>query len=422
MEELLRRARTGAGLLPLVVARPGLLRPWLAGARTVQVAALVLLPTLWFGLPAALGPALDALYPPVVERERILGLFPHRVRREDPRRERREAQILGLAWLAALGGLALLLLARLPDVAEESEAEAGPSDPAETLREHDHPASLLRSPPPPTAIVPGGRYRLKEELARGGMGVVHRAVDEVLGREVALKELPHALATREDFVRRFRQEARVLARLAHPNIVAVHDLVEEAGRLWIAMELVDGGDLADLLDARERLPVVEALPLALGIAEGIRHAHGQGVIHRDIKALNVLLTREGIPKVTDFGLARLAESSVHTQDGALLGSPRSMSPEQAAGKPADARSDVYAFGILLYEMLAGRAPFEGDMQSVIAQHLSRAPEPLRDFVPDVPEAIERTVLAMLEKDPERRPQDFATVVAALRQLAAEGGR
>jgi predicted Ser/Thr protein kinase len=415
---LLRRAREGMHLLPSALHDPRLVWRWLAGARGAQIAALVLVPGLWFGLPAVLAPALDALYPPVVEREKILGLFPYSVSRDDPLRERRELQLEALAWLAALSGIGILLLARLP--------ETGPEDPGASVRrlrspsvhEHDDPARLM--PVQPALLdpaSPGGRYRLKEELARGGMGVVYRAVDEVLGREVALKELPHSLADRGDFAHRFRQEARVLARLSHPNVVGVFDLVEDAGRLWIAMELVDGGDLANLLKSRGRLPVAEALRLALGIAQGIRHAHAQGVIHRDIKAMNVLLTLEGLPKVTDFGLARFAESSVHTREGTVLGSPRYMSPEQAAGRPADARSDIYSFGILLYEMLAGRAPFEGDARSVIAQQISHPPASLREFVPDVPGEVERAIMAMLAKDPDARPRDFTSVAKGLRDLA-----
>lgn len=404
--------------LPSVLREPRLVWRWLAGARSAQMAALVLVPGLWLALPAVLAPALDGLYPPVVEREKILGLFPHSVSRDDPLRERRELQLSALAWLGAVGGIALLLLAALPRTRPDDEPGAsttmGRSVP---VHEHDDPARLLTTAPTRLPVLAGGRYRLKESLAQGGMGVVHRAVDEVLGREVVLKELIQSLAHQEDFVRRFRQEARVLARLSHPNIVSVFDLVEDENRLWIAMELVDGGDLAKLLDARGRLPALEALTLALGIAKGIRHAHEQGVIHRDIKAMNVLLTREGLPKVTDFGLARLAESSVHTRDGTVLGSPRYMSPEQAAGRPADARSDVYSFGILLYELLAGRPPFEGDVQSVIVQQISRPPSPLRELVPDVPEEIERAILAMLEKDPDARPQDFASVARALRGLA-----
>lgn len=409
-----------------MLREPRLVWRWLAGARNAQVAALVLVPGLWFGLPAVLAPALDALYPPVVEREKILGLFPHSVSRDNPLRERRALQLRALAWLTTGTGIGLLLLARLPRAQPEDPDASVTRRRPPAVHEHDEPARLLARQPTPAPALAGGRYRLKESLAQGGMGVVHRAVDEVLGREVVLKELIQSLAHQEDFVRRFRQEARVLARLSHPNIVSVFDLVEDEDRLWIAMELVDGGDLTHLLDARGRLPALEALTLALGIAKGIRHAHEQGVIHRDIKAMNVLLTREGLPKVTDFGLARLAESSVHTQHGTVLGSPRYMSPEQAGGRPADARSDVYSFGILLYELLAGRTPFEGDAQSVIVQQISRPPSPLRELVPDVPEEIERAILAMLEKDPDARPQDFASIAQSLRDLAlaerARGGR
>ena len=281
--------------------------------------------------------------------------------------------------------------------------------------------TVIEPPAPPSpepgsrgAVVgPGGRYRLGPELGRGGMGVVHKALDTSLDRAVALKELPLHLTARSDLARRFRQEARLLARLSHPNIVQVYDLIEDGSRLWIVMEFVDGGTLADAIERSGALAPTQAVRLGRQLAAGLGFAHEQGVIHRDVKPINVLLTSDGIPKLSDFGLAKLLESSVHTQEGSLLGSARYMSPEQAAGRPADARSDVYSLGVTFYEMLCGRAPFEGETASVLAQHLSQAPTPLGDLVRSLPSDLEALVMRMLEKQPERRPSDLDAVVQAL---------
>ena len=289
--------------------------------------------------------------------------------------------------------------------------------------------TVIEPPAPPSpepgsrgaSVGPGGRYRLGPELGRGGLGVVHKALDTSLDRAVALKELPLHLTARSDLARRFRQEARLLARLSHPNIVQVYDLIEDDNRLWIAMEFVDGGTLADAIERSGALAPAQAVRLGRQLAAGLGFAHEQGVIHRDVKPINVLLTSDGIPKLTDFGLAKLLESSVHTQEGSLLGSARYMSPEQAAGRPADERSDVYALGVTFYEMLCGRAPFEGETASVLAQHLSQDPTPLGEFAGDLPSELEALVMRMLEKEPERRPADLAAVVHALAALEPGSG-
>jgi len=261
-----------------------------------------------------------------------------------------------------------------------------------------------------------GRYRLGREAGSGGMGVVYRALDTALDRTVALKELPHHLTARSDLARRFRQEARLLARLSHPNIVQVYDLIEDGSRLWIAMEFVEGGTLADAIERNGALAWPEVLRLGTQIAAALEFAHEQGVIHRDVKPINILLTTDGTPKITDFGLAKLLESSVHTQEGSLLGSARYMSPEQAAGRPADARSDIYSLGVTFYEMLSGRAPFEGETASVLAQHLSQPPPPLRALARDLPPEFEAVVMRMLEKEPEGRPAELHAVIDTLSSL------
>jgi serine/threonine protein kinase len=253
------------------------------------------------------------------------------------------------------------------------------------------------------------------------MGVVHLALDEVLQREVALKELPHDLCVTPGQVERLRHEARVLARLAHPSIVHVHDLIERDGRTWIALEYVRGGTLAEAMQAAGgALPWMEVARLGRQLAEGLAYAHAQGVIHRDLKPMNVLLTDDEPPlaKLTDFGLARMAAASTRTQAGTLMGSVRYMSPEQASGAPVDERSDLYSFGVMLFEMLAGQVPFEGEIPAVIAQHLHAPPPDLGRRVPGAPAGMVAVVAALLAKDPGERPAGAGDVARELETLGA----
>jgi hypothetical protein len=265
-----------------------------------------------------------------------------------------------------------------------------------------------------------GRYQLEKELGRGAMGVVYRAFDTVLEREVALKELAQHFSQQSELARRFRQEARLLARLSHPNIVQVYDLVEDRGRLWIAMELVTGGTLSDVMErVGGPLPWGEVAGLGQQIASGLAFAHENGVIHRDVKPINVLLTQGEAPvaKLTDFGLAKHLESTAHTQAGTLLGTARYMSPEQAAGQPTDTRSDIYSLGITLYELLCGRAPFEGEVSTVLAQHISQPPPPVTDFCKTAPESISSLIATMLAKSPDEREPELRGVIETLSSLA-----
>ena len=265
-------------------------------------------------------------------------------------------------------------------------------------------------------VGPKGRYTLGPELGKGAMGVVYRGRDNVLDREVALKQLSVRLAGDDEYASRFRREARALARLTHPNVVQVYDFVESESRLWMVLEFVDGGDLATRLRSSGRLPAGEAVTIVIHAARGLAYAHSQGVIHRDLKPANVLLTSEQCPKISDFGIAKLTQSSGLTQVGSVLGSPPYMSPEQAAGGTVDARCDVYALGITLYELLTGQVPFDGDTSSVLARHIVEQPLPPTEIVPGIPKQLEDVILGMLAKEPDQRPQDMNTVVDLLECL------
>jgi dienelactone hydrolase len=265
-----------------------------------------------------------------------------------------------------------------------------------------------------------GRYSIEGQLGSGGMGVVYRARDEKLERTVALKMLAPGMLTGDEARRHFRREALALARLNHPHIAAVYDTGEQNGYDYIVMECVKGQSLADKLRAGP-MSVREATAIVLQIAEAMEEAHEQGVIHRDLKPGNVMLTPKGHVKVLDFGLARLladadaTQSLVETQG--LLGTPLYMSPEQALGKPLDPRSDLWSLGVLYYEALAGKPPFEGPSSLTVLQAITGVPAPpLRAARPDAPEQAAQIVTRALRKDPAQRYQSataFARDAAAL---------
>lgn len=266
------------------------------------------------------------------------------------------------------------------------------------------------------------RYRLVEMLGAGGMGQVWRAVDSRLDREVAVKVITQSPLTTSQSAARFRQEARATARLTHPRIVTIHDHGEAAVAghqvLFLVMELVPGRSMASFT-ATDRRSVESVVAWGLQICSGLAAAHRAGVVHRDIKPANVMVYGDGEHdlKICDFGIARLVEESGTglTGTGSAIGTPTYMSPEQVRGdRTLDGRSDLYSLGCLLYELLAGRPPFEGAGWSVMAQHLSGAPEPLRSLRPDVPAALDQLLVSLLHKDPDDRPVTADEVAERLR--------
>ncbi|TAN29563.1 MAG: Stk1 family PASTA domain-containing Ser/Thr kinase [Actinomycetota bacterium] len=252
----------------------------------------------------------------------------------------------------------------------------------------------------------GGRYELIQKIARGGMAEVYMAKDQLLDRPVALKVLFPELSVNVSFVERFRREAQAAANLSHPNIVSVFDWGEADNTYYIVMELVDGITLASLIQESERIEPYKAASIAAEVAASLSFAHKHGVIHRDVKPSNVLLTEDGQVKVADFGIARAATADGDlTQTGAVMGTATYIPPEQAQGLAVDGRSDVYSLGVVLYEMLVGKVPFTGDSPLAIAyKHVREEPVHPRTFVPEIPEALEAIVMKAMAKDPSARYQ------------------
>jgi len=250
-----------------------------------------------------------------------------------------------------------------------------------------------------------GRYELLDKIGEGAMGMVYRARDMALGRVVALKMLSADIGADDELHQRFHREAEAIGRLNHPNIVQVYDLGEAEGRLYMAMELLDGDDLRSLIERQVDIGLADRVRVLKEICDGLGYAHQRGVVHRDIKPANILVTSSGRVKILDFGLARLATRATITRRGVILGTPDYMSPEQAMGKTVDSRSDIFSAGGVFYEFLAFQKPFKGKtLHSVLYQIISEEPEPLLTLNPDVPARLAAVVHRMLQKDPERRYQ------------------
>jgi serine/threonine protein kinase/predicted Zn-dependent protease len=261
-------------------------------------------------------------------------------------------------------------------------------------------------------------YRICEQLGAGGMGVVYKAEDTRLNRTVALKFLSERLAREAEDYLRFYQEAKAAATLNHPNITTIYAIEEDGDDIFIVMEYVEGQELRDVIRALDGpMPVADCIDYARQIAEGLKAAHERGIIHRDIKSSNIMVTGNGRIKLMDFGLAKLAGTSHLTQMGTTLGTAAYMSPEQTRGEETDQRSDIWAFGVVLYEMLVGKLPFWGDYDSsVIYSVLNETPRPIHSVRPEIPPSLTETVDRMLNKDKEAR---FANIQDVLDRLSEE---
>ena len=268
-----------------------------------------------------------------------------------------------------------------------------------------------------------GRYRVLKKLGDGGMGTVYLAEQVAISRNVALKVLHTDYARDQEFVRRFRQEARLAASLNHRNVITVFDFDQtDDGSLYIVMEFVDGSNLARVIQEGP-MAVPRAIRLAAQIADGLEAAHRAGVIHRDVKPENIMIVGADEIKLMDFGIARLRDTGTAsrlTRSGTIMGTPAYMAPEQIEGGDVSERTDIYAFGIVLYEMLSGVAPFRAPTPAaVLLKHLQEAPTPLRKLRREIPAALEHIVSQALEKNPEKRQHDFRSVIEALRNLQLE---
>lgn len=261
-----------------------------------------------------------------------------------------------------------------------------------------------------------GRYELVELIGSGGMAVVYKAMCHRLNRYVAVKIMRPELAKNEKFRRRFQTESQAIAKLSHPNIVGVYDVSRTDHIEYIVMELIDGITLKQYLQDHGPIDAPQAVDFSLQIARALSHAHGKGIVHRDIKPQNILVVEDGVIKVADFGIANL-QSEVPDVENEAIGSVHYISPEQARGLPVDGRSDIYSLGIVMYEMLSGKLPFDGDDDRTVAlKHLSAVPTPLREIAPSVPEALEKIVMKAMNASLDERYQTADALVADLEAL------
>ena len=268
----------------------------------------------------------------------------------------------------------------------------------------------------------GGRYAVIDRAGVGGMAEVYRARDELLGRDVAVKVLSDKFSRDSAFVERFRREAQSAANLNHPNIASIYDYGDDGGTYFIVMEYIDGKPLSDVIDAEASLMPERAAEIASDVARALERAHASGLVHRDIKPANIMLDSNGQTKVTDFGIARALTAdgeATMTQTGMVIGTASYLSPEQAQGNPVDPRSDVYALGCVLYEMLTGRAPFTGDSPLSIAyKHVRENPVPPSALNPDVPRELDAIVLKAMAKNPDNRYNSAAEMREDLARFLA----
>lgn len=267
-----------------------------------------------------------------------------------------------------------------------------------------------------------GRYDVASEIGRGAMGVVYRAMDPMLERTVAIKTINMALdpGEMEHYEKRFTIEARAAGGLNHPNIVTIHDIGRSGDLAYMAMEFLEGRELKDLIAGRE-LTVDRALDIAAQAADGLAYAHQHDVVHRDIKPANIMILGDGRVKIMDFGIARMRTADVRTQTGVVLGSPRYLSPEQVLGKRSDGRADIFSLGVIIYEMVAGKTPFDGvDVNSLMFQIVNFTPPPPSAVNTALPQMIDLIIAKALAKSADERYATIAELAADLRACRRQG--
>lgn len=264
------------------------------------------------------------------------------------------------------------------------------------------------------------RYELQSPLGQGGMATVYRGRDLRLGRPVAVKLLHNYYAGDDEFLQRFAHEAMSAAHLSsHPNIVDVYDVGKDGDSNYIVMELIEGQDLKALIEAQAPLQPEQALTITAQVADGLDYAHRRGLVHRDVKPQNMLMTPDGQIRIADFGIAKSHLSTAVTQAGITFGTADYISPEQAQGLAATPQSDIYSLGVVLYEMLTGKLPFTGDTPMAVAiQHIQKPPPPPRQVNPGIAPALEALVLRTIAKDPQQRPASAKAFAQELRDYLA----
>ena len=307
--------------------------------------------------------------------------------------------------------------------------DAEPND-VGTAPKADHPSKDIAESFTKTLAIPlrelkrgilfAGRYDVIEELGKGGMGKVYRVEDTKIKEEVALKLIKPEIATDKKTIERFRSELKIARKIRHKNICGMYDLGEEEGTHYITMEYVPGEDLKSFMKRSKQLSILTAVSLAKQVCEGLAEAHRLGVVHRDMKPQNIMIDREGNAHIMDFGIARMMSAPELTEEGAIIGTPDYMSPEQVDGKEADQRADLYSLGVIVYEMVTGRVPFKGDNAlSVALKHKTEAPTNPRELNAQVPESLSRLILKCMEKDKEQRYQKAEDVLSGLVNIEKE---
>ena len=264
-------------------------------------------------------------------------------------------------------------------------------------------------------------YKIIEKLGEGGMGIVYKAEDSKLKREVAIKFLPHHISASQEERNRFEVEAQAAAALNHPNIATIHAIEEEGGEVFIVMEYIDGPELREKIK-NGPLSVDESFRIIEQIGSGLQAAHQKGIVHRDIKSGNIMLTKTGQTKIMDFGLAKVKWSVLVTREGTTVGTAAYMSPEQSRGDKVDHRADLWSMGVIFYEMLAGKLPFKGDFeQAMMYSIMNEEVEPITGIISDLPPGIDDLIGKILSKEPADRYQDASDFLSDLRGLRDHGG-